>query len=194
MHKSRFALTLALFSLALTACTSPAEQRLAALQIGWRQLADDDFWDPLDRQQALSLELALLDETGVGGEVGISHSSDDLTVVVNGTPVKVEASVTELYGGVRKAWPEHDHFQPYLAAGISLAKAEVEASFPGFSHSEDDNTFGLYIRGGVDFFLGESFFAGLDLRYLMLTDIEMASFIPTDVDGLLVGVRLGVSF
>lgn len=185
----------ALGSVSVAGCASFETQRgQVGLQLGHRMLDEDD-WAPVEDQTSIGIDLALLNEDGFGGELGFAYSFDDTDLNLGGTPVDLEASVAELYGGLRKAWALADgRAQPYVGAGLSLVQAEIEASSDIASEDADDTSVGLYLRGGFDYFITPSFFAGVDARYLFLTDIEFSSAVEGDVDGLLLALRIGYAF
>lgn len=168
----------------------PAEKEYTGgrvtLLLGGRSL-DEDFWQPLEDQGVLGLEVSLEKPgSAVGWELGImgSGDSDDIG------PVDVDASTLEFYGGVRKTFGEPGPgIHPYLGAGLSFIGARVE----GGSVSEDDSSLAVYAHGGVLGQISESFFIGADLRALFGSDIDFGS-VSGDVDYTQIGIVLGWAF
>ena len=164
-----------------------------AFQAGVRQLDEDD-WEPLENQTLIGVEGVVLDrDTGLGGELGFDYSWDDDDAIAFGLPFEFEGEVWTLYGGLRQTFFVGERLQPYVAFGAALARAEIEASTGGASASDDDTTVGLYVRGGADVFVTDTFFLGVDLRYLLGTEVEFEG-VEGDVDGLVLAGRLGWSF
>ena len=144
---------------------SLARDNRISMYVGQRNLDEDD-WDPVEEQTMFGLEYA--HETygsAVGFEVGIMGSKDDDHV----GGVDVEGKTAELYGGIRKTFGE-DVVRPYLGAGLSVIKAKAEVG----SQDDDDSAAAVYAHGGIAFFMSESFFIGLDLRFLFSGDLEIA--------------------
>jgi hypothetical protein len=82
--------------------------------------------------------------------------------------VDAEASTGEIYGGVRKSFGE-DVVRPYVGAGLSFINAEAELG----GVDDDDSSGAVYVHGGIAFAVSESFFLGIDLRFLMGSDIDI---------------------
>jgi len=192
----KLALCLALSSLAACASvqtsgptpvpdsTTSRENRIG-IYLGQRQL-DDDEWSPLDEQPMFGLEYSREGEgDAVGFEVGIMGSADDDTVL--GTDVEV--STGELYGGIRKTFGE-DVLRPYVGAGISFVNLEVDASGLG---DDDDTSPAFYAHGGLAIAASDAFMIGLDLRFLLGSDLEIAG-VDTDADYVQLALMLGIGF
>jgi hypothetical protein len=187
-------LAIALAALSLTACAAQSssapvaakeKENRIALYLGQRSLDKGD-WEPVEDQPTIGLEF--VHETAdfpVGFEVGLMGSSDDDNV----GGVDLTGSTGELYGGVRKTFGS-DVVRPYVGAGLSYIDAKIEAS--GFG-DEDDSSIAGYIHGGVDFDITESFFLGVDLRFLFGSDLNIAGF-DTDADYTQLALRLGWAF
>ena len=136
------------------------------IYLGQRNLDEDD-WEPVEEQPTFGVDYARETyNSAVGFEVGIMGSSED--------DGGAEARTAELYGGVKKTFGE-GVVRPFLGAGLSLLRAEVEAG--GFD--DEDSSAGLYGHGGIGFFVSEAFFLGLDLRFLFGGDMDFGG---SDVD------------
>jgi hypothetical protein len=184
--------------LALSSCMSvPGSQSSSAgsqpaaspehqftVYLGQRSLDEDD-WSPVEDQGALQLEYASESpDAAVGWEVGLGGSSDDDTF----GGFDVTGSTAELYGGVRKTFGSGT-VRPYVGGGLSFINAEVEVG----SASEDDSSVAMYLHGGVQFLLGDSFALGLDLRALLGSDITIAG-VDGDADYGQAALTLGWRF
>lgn len=190
-------LSLALAVLTLTACAaqsssepqaaarSSAKENRIALYLGQRNLDEDD-WSPVDEQGTAGLEYVReTPGSPVGFEVGLMGSTDDGEVA----GVDVTGSTGELYAGIRKTFGE-DVVRPYVGLGLSYISAKVEAD--GFD-DEDDSSLAGYVHGGIDFDVTDSFFLGIDLRFLFASDIELAG-VDGDADYAQLALRLGFAF
>jgi len=155
------------------------------LYLGQRNLDDDD-WSPVDEQPMFGLEYSR--ETygsAVGFEVGVMGSSDDDDV----GGVDFEVKTGEVYAGVKKTFGE-DVLRPYAGAGISFINLEADAS--GVA-DDDDSAPAFYAHGGLAIAPSEAFFIGLDLRFLVGSDLTIAGF-DTDADYVQLAVFIGVGF
>ena len=121
----------------------------------------------------------------VGFEVGIMGSKDDDDIA--GTDVT--GSTRELYAGVHKTFGS-DVVRPYVGAGLSYINAKIDVD--GFG-DDDDSSFAAYLHGGVDFDVTESFYLGLDARFLFGSDLTVAGF-DTDADYGQLALVLGFAF
>jgi Outer membrane protein beta-barrel domain len=156
--------------------------------LGQRSLDEDD-WSPVEDQAALQLEYSHESpDDAVGWEVGIGGSADDDTIDVGFGPQDVTLATGEFYGGVRKSFGA-GNVRPYIGGGLSFINLDVEVD----SASEDDSSLGLYLHGGVEFLLGQSFALGVDLRTLFGSEITIAGF-DTDADYAQLALTLGWRF
>ena len=143
--------------------------------LGWRQLDDDDFWDPVDEHFLIGAEFVFEpEESPVGWEMGFAASGwteddegpDDLDI--NG-------SLGEFYGGVRKTF-DAGSFKPYIGGGLSLFSAEyrAEEDFQGGDRilRDDDSGVGGYLRAGIVWPLNERLHLGFDYRVMSGSDID----------------------
>jgi len=183
------------------------DDRHFTVMLGERQL-DDDEWDPVEDQLAVGLAFdARNSSTGHGFEIGTTYSQDD----DDDGPVDVDGNVFEIYGGYRYTFNldfDHDghdahdddlddddfddRLHPYLGAGGSLLRAEVEVDGPGGDDSDDDFSPAAYIRAGVGYDLSEEFRLGLDYRHLFLSDVDIGSIDDVDFDMFM--LTLGFDF
>ena len=147
-----------------------------------QRIVDDA--EPSDEQPGVAVEFDSYRPGSWGGwEIGISTSSDEQDAPGFGD---FKATVSEIYGGVRKTWGAANGLHPYLGGGLSFIEAEAELS--GFG-SEDDTTIGVYARGGAYWTLAEHFNLGADLKAVVGTDLDFG-----DADYVQFGVILGWSF
>jgi hypothetical protein len=168
------------------AAPSHATDNCLRLYVGQRMF-DEDFWSPLEDQLTLGLEFASENPAHfVGWEAGAMYSFDEDEVA----GFDVDASTWELYGGVRKTLLDSDStLRPYLGAGLAWITGDVEVSGVG---SDDDDSFGVYLHGGIDARVSNSFFVGADLRGLLGTEVDIAG-VSGDADYLQIALALGWS-
>jgi hypothetical protein len=145
------------------AASSHATDNCVRLYFGQRMF-DEDFWSPLEDQLTFGLEFTSENPSRfIGWEAGAMYSFDDDDVA----GFDVEASSWELYGGIRKTFLDPDSvLRPYLGAGLAWITGDVEVSGLG---SDDDDSFGAYLHGGLDARVTESLIVGADLRSLVAT-------------------------
>ncbi len=156
------------------------------LYVGQRMF-DEDLWEPVEDQFALGLEFSAEKPTDlVGWEGGLSYSFDEEEVA----GFDVDASTFEVYGGVHKAFFDPARvLRPYLGAGLAWIFADAEISGVG---SEDDDSIGFYAHGGLEARLGQSFYVGADVRFLLGTDIDLGG-VSGDGDYTQLALSLGWS-
>ena len=184
--------TLALIVLGLAGCAaapapiqSATRENRISIYLGQRNLDEDD-WEPVEEQATFGLEFSR--ETAgspVGFEIGLMGSADEADF----GGADVEGTTGELYGGLRKTFGG-DVVRPYVGGGIAFITAEAEISGVG---SDDDSSPAGYLHGGIDFDVTDSFFLGIDLRFLFASDIEIAGF-ETDADYVQFALVLGFVF
>ena len=142
-----------------------------------------DDADPADEHKGWGLEFdGYSPADAVGWEFGITRTSDE----ASSGSVDLEATIEEIYTGPRKTWGDPGKIHPFLSGGLAYVAAEADVSGAG---SDDDSSFGIYVRGGAYWTFGEHFNVGADARALVGTDIEFG-----DADYLQLGVILGYSF
>jgi hypothetical protein len=148
---------------------------------------DEDLWEPVEDHLALGFEFSSEKPTGiVGWEGGLMYSFDEDDV----GGFDLEASTLEVYGGVHKAFFDPAAvMRPYLGAGVAWIIGDVEVNGAG---SDEDDSIGFYAHGGLEARLGESFYVGADLRFLLGTDIDLAG-VSGDADYTQVALVLGWS-
>ena len=191
-----------LLLLAACAATGPGQEtyatagpvQRAALYVGQRSLDEGD-WEPVEDQATLGLEYSRENPASlVGWELGLLASQDDADERFGGIDFDFEGSTTELYGGVRKTFGDEEaRVHPYVGGGLSLVNAKVEVKALGESEDEDDDSIAGYLHGGIAFDLTESFYAGVDLRILVGSDIEIAG-VDADADYEQLALVIGFSF
>ena len=163
----------------------PTRDNRVFLYLGQREL-DEDEWSPVEEQATIGLEYVREPyESAVGFEVGIMGSGDDDDI----GGIDVEAETGEIYGGVHKTFGE-DVLRPYVGAGLSFIKLEADAAGVG---EDDDASAAFYAHGGLLIAASEAFFVGLDLRFLVGSDLELAG-IDTDADYAQLAILIGVGF
>jgi len=141
---------------------------------GQRSL-DQDFWDPTDDQTVVG---GTLDFGGKNWPVHIAagyyRSQDDGTL--NTFPilgsVDLDAEVSEWSLGVHKVW-KAGMVRPYVGGGLSFVSADADVDSVLGSTSDDDDSTGVYVQGGVFWRLGEWFNLGFDARLLEGTDLTL---------------------
>jgi opacity protein-like surface antigen len=160
----------------------PSSNRLA-LYAGLRQFDEEDF-DPVEDQGMLGIEFSHEGSgSGPGFEIGLMGSRDDGEF----SGFDVEGRTGEIYGGLRKSF-QLERVRPYIGGGLSYIDAEFDVGAVG----EDDGSLAGYVHGGVAFDLGESFFLGIDVRWLMFSEIEIGG-IEGDADYSQYALVLGFS-
>lgn len=152
---------------------------------------DQTFWEPLDEPFTLEADLEWrLEDSFVGFEIGTAISYDESNLF----GIDVDASTYELFGGVRATADLVDgHLRPYVGAGPSLIFANVGGESSGFRVSDDDVSFGLYLRGGVTWVFDGGFGLGLDYRKLVGTDVSLFG-VDGDADFDQFGLTFGFAF
>jgi len=159
-----------------------------SLLIGQRSLDEDDY-EPLEDQPMFGLEFSDGGDDGlVGFEIGVSGSGDseDLDIGL-GAPREVEATVGEIYLGIRKEF-EGRAVNPFIAVGFSMARLDIDTE--GFG-SVDDTSYGGYVHGGLLFPITSSFSIVADVRARFGEDYVIQG-ISGSADFVAVGV--GLSF
>jgi len=198
---TQFARSLPLFVLAACASTGPGQEpyaasgavQRAALYVGQRSLDEGD-WEPVEDQATLGLEYSREDPAApVGWELGLFASQDDADERFAGIDFEVDGRTTELYGGVRKTFGSESRVRPYVGGGLSLIDARIEVKALGDTEDGDDDSIAGYLHGGLLFDLTESGYAGVDLRILVGSDIEIDG-VEGDADYEQLALVVGFAF
>ena len=141
---------------------------------GQRSL-DHDFWDPADDQTVLG---GTLEFGGKDWPIHIAagyYKSDD-EGTLNSFPilgsVDLDAEVSEWSLGIEKVW-KAGMVRPYVGGGVSFVSTDADVSSILGSVSDDDDTTGIYVQGGVFWRLGTWFNLGFDARLLEGTDVTL---------------------
>jgi len=145
---------------------------------------DENEWAPVDEQLALGLLATWrLSDSNWRLEMGLSTSSDDATLTNGVDLLDLEANFFEATLGVRYVFElETAEMEPYISFGASWQDAEIKASLNGGpDESEDDQSFGLLLGGGLAFPFAERWRAGFDLRAVAGTDLEYGG-VETNAD------------
>lgn len=99
------------------------------------------------------------------------------------------AYTAEAQLGLRKYFEWTPRIQPYVGGGINLAYAtQTNNDGSGNTEQEDMDT-GLWVNGGIDYFVTDRITAGLDLRYAT-ADVELFDE-SINLNALSTGVSLG---
>jgi hypothetical protein len=158
---------------------------------GQRSL-DQDFWDPTDDQTVFG---GTADFGGKNWPVHIAagyfHSEDDGTLAtfpILGS-VDLDTELSEWSLGVHKVW-KVGMVRPFVGGGISFVSADADVDSVLGSTSDDDDTTGVYVQGGVYWRLGEWFNLGFDARLLEGTDLTLFDM-DGDADYWQIGALLG---
>ena len=162
----------------------PFTQRVT-VYVGERSLDDDH--DPVEDQVTLGAEYSMeIEGYAVGFEAGFMFSGDDSDNAFG----DVEAGTAEAFGGIRKTWGD-SNVRPYLGAGISMIGAAVDVD--GGPDDEDASLAG-YAHAGVQFYLSEMVFLGVDVRVLFGSDIDLDGAFADDADYEQFAFVVGFSF
>jgi opacity protein-like surface antigen len=149
------------------------------------EISGDD-WTPSSSTVGPGLEVDLMLTEEWGLESTYLYTTDE----GNQGGIDIDTNVATLTLGARREFDLVGPITPYVSAGGLYGQAELDASGVG---TADDDTFGGYAAGGVDFGLPLGFFLGLGVRYTFLTDVQLGSA-EGDVDGFGAMLRLGWSF
>ncbi len=221
MHRRLATLVLPLTALAACAAPSPrpstrtvvetgvATARLAPLQddgggssggwhgsfsghIGGRVLDDEMYWEPLEDQLALGLEIETRpDSFPLGLEfgllAGVSQESD-----YQNSGVDLVSYIGEFYAGPRLTASLGRSVRPYVGGGVTLmsvtAEGEAAGPFGGTITVDDsDSAVGGYAHGGLQIDVADGFHIGADVRGVFGTDVTLFN---TDGDADYVQVTL----
>ncbi len=152
--------------------------------VGARTFDEDEF-APVEDQTAFGVEYTgyYSPTAHAGLTVGFQHSSEDDEEFAPGFGnFDVDVSVDEIYVGVQVPilHPARSPVVPYVGAGATYLRGDLDVSLNGSSASEDDSTLGVYAHGGVRFVLAEHLVLGIDLRAVFPEDFEIAGI---DIDG-----------
>lgn len=191
-----------LIPLALAALLAPgwalAEGNINFI-LGGRGL-DDDYWRPAEDHGVFGINFDFgKDAWPVNIAIGLygSGGTEDLVggCLRCGPPPQlpgavIESMIGELSLGV--LWrPETDQrLRPYLGGGLAFLDAEKSSSRGFIGASQDDQSSGLYVNGGLAWRIGRSFNVGLDARLVTGTDVTIFDE-KGDADYFQLGVLLG---
>jgi hypothetical protein len=181
---------LVVFALVLAPTAAHAEGNFNVVY-GQRSL-DQDFWDPTDDQTVIG---GTLEFGGKNWPVHIAagyYKSDDKGTL-NSLPilgsVDLDAEVSEWSLGVHKVW-KAGIVRPYVGGGISFVSTDADVTSNLGSLSDDDDTTGVYVQGGVFWRLGEWFNLGFDARLLEGTGVTLFDM-DGDADYWQIGALVG---
>jgi len=181
---------LVVFALVLAPTAAHAEGNFNVVY-GQRSL-DQDFWDPTDDQTVIG---GTLEFGGKDWPVHIAagyYKSDDKGTL-NSFPilgsVDLDAEVSEWSLGVHKVW-KAGIVRPYVGGGISFVSTDADVTSNLGSLSDDDDTTGVYVQGGVFWRLGEWFNLGFDARLLEGTGVTLFDM-DGDADYWQIGALVG---
>jgi opacity protein-like surface antigen len=153
--------------------------------LGQKSLESDD-WSPLEDQFAFAV---LVDFKQAHWPVSIAldflGSYDEQTQL----GIKLEGTTSEFDAGVRKIWQvSGGSIKPYIGGGIAFINAEIKA-IDFVTVSDDDNSVGYWLNGGIYWTLGLHFNLGVDLRYSD-ADVTIAG-VDGEAGGSTAGLLLG---
>ncbi len=203
-HAACFALVASLASCAAigphstrsSAQADPGHRRAPYLGVlaGVRALDEDDF-EPVEEQPVFGVETTVpLEAVDADVEVGVSVSSEEDDVFLPGIGnIDAEATLTEVWVGIRKALAPESAITPYVGAGLSIINVDAEVGLGGLAASDDDTSPGIYVHGGLMSDVSEHLRVGVDLRALLATDVEIAG-VSGDADHFQAAVFLGYIF
>jgi opacity protein-like surface antigen len=135
--------------------------------VGYRELESDN--EPVDEQTPFGIEFSRVEPTGWGWDVAFSYSEEDDDAIVLGFPVDVELTILELSGGARYTFDTEGPLRPYVGGGASFLDLDLEVDTMLGDADDDETDFGLYVRTGVAYPIGDNFSVGVDLRTLFAT-------------------------
>lgn len=157
----------------------------------WMKTSD---WDPVAEQPELGLMLAFGIERApiyLALDVLASQKTSTANTPTYG-PVDVKALSREYGIGVRKVWTVGST-HPFLGAGGCVVAVDLDLESATYSPSYGDQSYGLWIDGGVTWRIGKHFNLGFDLRATKANAKFEVQGLPVDVAaggfhaGLLVG-------
>ena len=167
--------------------------------LGGRGL-DDDYWRPTEDHGAFGINFDFAKESwpvslalGLHGSAGSEDLFEDCHRC-DSQPYRgeteIEATVGELSVGV--LWrPETGHkLRPYLGGGLAFVSAEKESRLRFGGVSDDDESTGFYLNGGLAWRIGRHVNGGLDARLVTGTDVTIFDE-EGDADYVQLGVLLG---
>jgi len=133
--------------------------------LGGGRWMDEDDWGTLDKQLVAGVQVdEYKSDSGHGYEVGVLYAHDE---------DELEFTSYELFGGYRHTFgAEGDELHPFLSAGASVTRGELEVSGPSVDDSDDDVVLGAYLRAGLLWDVSERVRLGVDYRRLFAEDFE----------------------
>jgi hypothetical protein len=152
---------------------------------------DEDSWEPAENQGVFGVTVDFGPEGWpINLEACALGSGDEQEVTVFLTDVEVTGRVGELGFGVNKLWNRDGTLRPYVGGGLAAVNAVAEVDSVVREEDDEDDSFGLYVHGGVFWRLGPRFNLGLDGRLLGATDITLFDE-ERDADYAQLGLVLG---
>lgn len=168
------------------------------LDVG-RRNADSAF-EPVDDQTAFGVELDIRQPNArTGLELGLFRSTEEKSKDFGGTRVDYTGHMTELSVGGR--WYNEKGYanaHPYACAGASLLfPSWKEHNSAGGSRDDTGWAVGPYLRGGVEWMLGNHLSLALDYRIVILSNIVHGIDLgdsPADANYQQLGLVVGWAF
>jgi len=198
MSVARRALILVLFVIAADVASPAAWARYEGninFMIGQKWLKDSE-WSPVSEQPELAVLFAFAPERSpIYFAIDVFYSSDSQTMntALYGD-VEVEGTTQEYSIGIRKVWNgDNRSTRPFLGAGGCLVMSNLNLDSPVLAAHFGDNSYGVWVEGGVTWRLGKHVNLGFELRYSTASASFENSGQPIDVDaggfhaGLLIG-------
>jgi hypothetical protein len=150
-----------------------AEVNLNVYPFSWRKMGDSTLWDEVDDQYSLggmvdfgakgsALHAVVGLHTGVGAQDFSNPLINDLL-----------ATESELSFGLAGVWHLKNGTCPYVSGGLSFVNAELKVDLPGGEVSDNDESLGFFVEGGVYWRLGKHFNLGMYGRVLGGTSLTL---------------------
>jgi hypothetical protein len=190
-----------LFASALVLCAAAlasaplfaADVNLNVYPFSARKMSNSDFWGDLEDQYSL------------GGMVDFGAKGSHLHFVAGlmtgvgaqdfSNPLLNDAVATEseLSFGLSGVWHLDNGTCPFISGGFSFVNADLTVDAPGGNVSENDESLGFFVEGGVYWRLGNHFNLGLHGRLLGGTSTELFG-VKGDSDYWQLGPMIGWSW
>jgi hypothetical protein len=170
MSFARRAVILVLFVTAAAVASPRAWARYEGnvnFMIGQKWLKESE-WSPVDHQPEIAILFAFAPERSpIYFAIDAMYSRDLQTM---DTPlygaVEVEGTTQEYSIGIRKVWNGNDRStRPFLGAGGCMVISNLNLDSPALSRRVGDQSYGVWIEGGVTWRLGKHVNLGFELRY-----------------------------
>jgi hypothetical protein len=198
MSVARRALILVLFVIAADVAAPGVWARYEGnlnFMIGQKWLKDSE-WSPVSEQPELAVLFAFAPERSpIYFAIDVMYSRDTQTMntALYGDVV-VEGTTQEYSIGIRKVWNGGGRStQPFLGAGGCLVVSNLNLDSPVLAEHFGDQSYGVWVEGGITWRLGKHVNLGFELRYSTSAASFENSGPPIDVDagGFHAGILIG---